>query len=1091
MRGIVGFSLNYRYVVAIVAIGLLCFGVIQAPLRNAPLNVLPEFMPPYVEIQTEALGLAADEVQDLITVPMEHDLLSGVPWVESIRSESVPGMSSIVLTFQPGTDIVRARQMVTERLTQAVALPHVSKPPLMLQPVSSTPRVLMAGLSSKEMSLIEMSVLARWKIAPRLLAVPGVANVSVWGMRDRQLQVQVDPQKLRANLLPLSQVLDQTGNALWVSTLTYLEASTPGTGGFIETGQQRLGVRHVSPIVSAARLAEVPILDIKKRDGTPLRIADIATVVEDHQPLIGDAVVNDGPGLMIVADKFPWANTLEVTRGLEAAFAEMRPGLPGLAVDTTVYRPASFIELSLRNLALFALIGVVFLALVLAAFFFEWRAALISLVTVPLSLAAGAVVLSFRGETLNAMIVAGFAVAAVLVVDEAIVGVENVVRRLRQQRGEREVAALIGVPTTADGQADQADAGLVRLRSTASVILEAVLELRGAIVFATLINALTVLPIVFIGGLPGAFFQPLVLSYGLAVLATMVVAVTVTPALGLILLTGVPVERRGSPLAESLQRSYRATMARIVHRPRAGLVGLAALVVVAVLGAATVPLLQLSLLPGFKERDLLVHLTAAPGTGQPEMSRIAARMSQELRSLPGVRSVGAHVGRAVTGDQIVNVNSAELWVGIEPTAEHATTLAAVRGVVNGYPGIGADVQSYLQKTGSTALAEPTDPVAVRVYGTDQAVLRRVAGEVNDAIGGIGGVVDSRVLLPLEEPTLEIEVDVAAAQRHGVKPGDVRRTAATLLSGIHVGSLFEEQKVFDVVVWSTPATRHSVNSIRELLVELPGGAWFVRLGDIATVRVVPRPSALRHDAVSPYIDVVANVQGRDAAAVNRDVQARLQKLQLPREYHAAVLGDYAERQATRDRLIVIAIAAAVGIFLLLQAAFNSWRPALLAFLVPPAALAGGLLAALAGGRVLSLGSLIGLVAVFALAGRTATLLIGHYQRLERQEGEPFGPGLALRGAVERLPPILTSALAIGLAFLPLAVLGEAPGLEVLHPMAVVVVGGVITSTLLNLFVLPILYPRFARSAVSEFELDLAPAAAAAPAVAAAPAGAGGS
>jgi CzcA family heavy metal efflux pump len=1078
MRGIVGFSLAYRYVVAIVAIGLLFFGFTQTHLRNAPLNVLPEFMPTYVEIQTEALGLSADEVEALITVPMEHDLLSGVPWVQSIRSESVPGLASIVLTFEPGTDMVRARQMVTERLTQAVALPHVSKPPVMLQPTSAARRGLMVALSAKDMSLIQASVLARWKIQPRLLAVPGVANVSVWGMRDRQLQVQLDPEKLRTNLVPLSQILETTGNALWVSSLSFVEASSPGTGGFIETGQQRLGVRHLSPIVSAEKLAEVPIADMKKKDGTPLRLADVGAVVEDHQPLIGDAVIDNGQGLMLVVETFPWANSLEVTRGIENALDEMRPGLPGVTFDSTVFRPASFIELSLQNLVLTLAIGALLLVLVVAALFFEWRTALIGLVAIALSLVAGGLVLFLRGETLNVMILAGFALAGVIVVDEAIVGVENIARRLRQHRGEQEVAELLEAAAGPNGH-DGASVRLAHLRSTATVILDAAVELRGALIFATLINALTVLPIVFVGGLTGGFFQPLLLSYGLAVLAAMVVAVTATPALCLILLNGVPLERRESPLARTLQRSYRAFLTRTVQRPAAGL---AALAIVAVLGLLTLPFLGLSAQPSFKERDLLVQLTAAPGTGLPEMNRIAGRMGQELRSLPGVRSVGAHSGRAVTGDQKVGVNSAEVWVGIDPAADYGRTVAAIRDVVRGYPGIESDVQTYLQKTGGAAFAAAADPVAVRIYGEDQEVLNRVAGEVQTAIAGVGGVVDPRVKLPIVEPTLEVEVDVAAAQRYGIKPGDVRRTAATLISGLVVGSLFEEQKVFDVVVWSTPETRHSLNSIQQLLIETPSGG-FVRLGDLAKVRIVSTPNVIRRDAISRYVDVVANVQGRDLGAVTQDVQARLKQVKFPLEYHAEVLGDYADRQAARNRVIAIAIAAAIGIVLLSQAAFGSWRLAVLASLTAPAALAGGLLAALVTGGSLSLGALLGLVAVFAIAGRTSIVLISRYRDLERRDGEAFGPSLALRGAVERFSPIATSLLAMGLAFLPMAVAGEIPGLEILHPMAVVVVGGLITSALLNLFVVPVLYTSFAGSPARDFDLEVVPAAGAAPAAAA--------
>src|SRR5215207_3515088 len=344
MRRIVEQSLKLRFLVVVIGAAIMYFGIVQ--LRNMPVDVLPEFAPPIVEVQTEALGLSAAEVEDLVTVPME-ELLNGVPWLETIRSQSVPGLSSIVLVFEPGTDIMRARALVQERLTQAHGLPtrSVSKPPAMLQPLSSSSRTMMIALSSESLSSIEMSVLTRWTIRPRLMGVPGVANVAVWGNRQRQLQVQIDPERLRAHGLTVEQIIRSAGNAMWVSPLTFLNASTPGvTGGFIDTPQQRLGIRHLMPISSPDDLSRVAV------EGTNLRLGDVTNVVEDHQPLIGDAVVNDGNGLLLVVEKLPWANTLDVTRGVEDALNTLRPGLPGINVDTTIFRPATFIEASIDNL---------------------------------------------------------------------------------------------------------------------------------------------------------------------------------------------------------------------------------------------------------------------------------------------------------------------------------------------------------------------------------------------------------------------------------------------------------------------------------------------------------------------------------------------------------------------------------------------------------------------------------------------------------------------------------------------------------------------------------------------------------------------
>jgi CzcA family heavy metal efflux pump len=1039
MRSIVAASLKSRLLIVALAAGLLVVGIIQ--LRSMPVDVLPEFAPAYVEVQTEALGLSAEEVEQLITVPMEQDLLNGVPWLKTIHSKSAPGLSSILMTFDPGTDLVRARQMVTERMAQAFALPHVSKPPTMLQPMSSTGRVMMIGLSSKDVSLIQMGVLARWTIVPRLMGVPGVANVAIWGQRDRQLQVQVDPTRLQDKKVSLLQVLETTANSLWVSSLSFVEASTPGTGGFVDTSNQRLGIRHISPIITAEGLSQVPIED------STLRLGDVAHVVEDHQPLIGDALTSDGPSILLVVEKFPGANTLDVTQGVDEALAAMQPGLTGITINSSLYRPASFIDMALGNLSLALIIGCVLLVLMLAAWLFNWRAALIGLIAIPAALIAGAWVLYLRGATLNTMVLAGLLIALGVVVDDAIIDVENIVRRLRQAR---------------EARSDQ---------PRAAIILEAALEMRSAMFYATLILLLAIIPVFFIEGLTGAFVQPLALAYVLAVLASMLVALILTPALCMLLLANAPDERRSAPPTSPpvgwLQRGYERGLERIIQRPR---LMLAAVALLTVAGLAAVPFLNQSLLPSFKERNLLVHLNGAPGISQPEMSRLADRVSRELRSIPGVSDVGAHLGRAVQGDQVVNVSSAELWVSIGAAADYDTTAAAIQNVVSAYPGVHHELQTYLNERSSDLAAQPNDAVVVRVFGDTTDGLRSSAEQVKQALAGISGIADSHINLPVQQPSLEVEVDLSKAERYGIKPGDVRRAAATLLSGLQVGNLFEEQKVFEVVVWSTPETRHSLSSIRGLLIDTPSGEQ-VRLGDVADVRIVPAASIIRHDAVRRYLDVTANVRDRDRAAVAAEIDSRLKHVQFPLEYHAEVLGDYAGQQAAQMRLLTLAIAVVIAMFFLLQAAYGSWRLALLSFLTLPSALAGGLLVALVTGMI-SLGMLAGLLAVFGIAARHQLLLLKHYRHLMRYEGEPFGVELALRGARERFGPISLTTFATGLVLLPTLFLGDLPGLEIVRPMALVIVGGLVSTTLLNLFILPALYLRLRVSDVQE--LDLAPA-----------------
>src|ERR671910_902496 len=590
IRSIIGMSLRFWMLLIAIAVGVMAIGIVQ--LRNAPVDVLPEFTPPYVEVQTEALGLSADEVEQMITVPLEADLLNGIEGVDVIRSESVSGLSDIVMVFEPGTDIYQARQLVQERLTGATGAAGLAqaytKPPSMINPLSSASRVMMIGIDPNKLSPIEAGVLSHWVIRPRLEGVPGVSNVAIWGLRDQQLQVQVDPAQLQDQGVTLNQVVETTGNAQLVSPLTFLEASTPGTGGFIESPNQRLQVRHVF-----------------ENFGTPEALGNVT-----------------------VEEKFPGADTVEVTSGVEDALGKLQPGLSGMKFDTNVFQPATYIQDAIDNLRLAFIIAGVLLAIALAAFLFSWRTTLISLVTIPLSLVAAALVLYLRGETFNPIGFAGLAVVIPFIIDDAVVGVHNVARRMSEHR--------------------QAGSD----RSTADVVLEALAEVRRPATYATFIALLAIVPVVVMEGRPGAFFEPLALSYVLAVLASMVVALTVAPALSLLAYFRGSQVHRESPILRLLNPIYEGALSRLVRAPRAMLIAAIACVVV---GLAALPFLNTSLVPSFKDNDVLVNLQGPPGTSEPMMSGITAELSRELGAIPGVEDVGGHVGRALTGDQIVDV----------------------------------------------------------------------------------------------------------------------------------------------------------------------------------------------------------------------------------------------------------------------------------------------------------------------------------------------------------------------------------------------------------------------------------------------------
>ncbi len=1036
-------SMKFRFLVVPVAAALMVLGIVQ--LHSMPVDVFPEYAPPTVQIQTEALGLSAAEVEQLITVPMEADLLNGVAWLDEIRSESVPGLSSIELIFEPGTDIMRARQLVQERMTQAHALPQVSKPPTMLQPLSATSRVMMVGLSSKDVSLVDLSVLARWKIKPRLLGVPGVANVSIWGQRERQLQVQVDPEQLRSNGVSLLQVMKTTANAMWVSPLSFVEASTPGTGGFIDTPNQRIGIQHILPIKTPRDLATVtvegPGTDERSEETEPnaesLRLGDVARVVEDHQPLIGDGVVKGSPSLVLVVEKFPGESTPEVTERVESALAALAPGLSGITVDTTVYRPATFVEASVGNLLLAAVLGLVLLMLLLIGFLFSWRTALTCLVAVPLSLLASVLVLSFQGATFNAMVAVGLVMATCVVVGDAVLGSETIERRLREHRS---------------GGSE---------RSTVGALVAAVAEAYVPLVTAALVIVAATVPLFFLTGVADAFSTPLAVTYLLAVLASMVIAVTVTPVIALLLAPrSQSAVRAVPPVVVRMQRGYDGLLARTMAKPRlpytlAGVAVLAALIVA--------PFSAQSLLPTAKETDVLIQWEGNPGTSYPAMARITAAASRELQEVPGVRNVGGHVGRAVTSDRVSDVSSTEMWVSIDPDADFGDTMRAITAVAAGYPGLTPKIGSYPDERVREFRTGANADIVARIYGDDPKVLSAKAAEIRALIGGVDGVVDARAEAPAQEPTVEVEVRLDAARENGIKPGDVRRAAATLLSGVLVGNIFEEQKIFEVVVWGAPSTRSSLTSVRDLLIDTPAGGH-VRLADVADVRVAPNPTVVRRNAVSRYVDVTAEVSGRSVGATKRDVADRLENVTFPVEHHVEVLETSADRQSP-GRLFGVGIVVAILIFLLFQAALQSWRLATVAFLSLPVAATGGVLAGFADSRVLSLASFAGLLVVVGIAARYCLVLLRTLQQSQHDE-EATAAQTVLRGAGERLGPIVTTSLATALVLLPLLFVGDIFGSEPVRQLAIVVLGGLVTTTLLYLFVVPPLYLRFAAATQPE-------------------------
>ena len=1019
MKAIIQAALKLRWVVVILSVLLLIVGV--QVVKTTPMDVFPEFSPILVEVQTEAPGLSTQEVEKLVTLPIEN-ALNGVKGMKVMRSKSVLGLSSVVTIFQTDTDLMSARQLVQERLlTLQGQLPTTARTPVILSPLSSLSRIMKIGVTSKTLSQTDLTTLIRWTVRPKLMSISGVANVAVWGQRDRQMQVLLDPDRMKDLRLSLDEVIRATQNA-----------TLPMGGGFLDTPNQRISVTHMPTVKSAEDLKKVPVAF---RFGKALTLDQIAEVREGHQVPIGDAVINDQPGLLLIVEKQVGANTLDVTRKVEDAIEQLKPGLKDVEIDPTIFRPATFIEMSLSNLNHALLWGCVLVAIILMLFLHEWRVALISLTAIPLSLITAAIILHMRGMTLNTMIIAGLAIALGEVVDDAIIDVENVLRRLKLNQKETNPAPAW------------------------NVILDASLEVRSAVVYATIIVVLVFLPVFFLDGISGTFFRPLAISYILAVSASLAVALIVTPALSLILLpkSTHTMDRKETRWVTEFKSLYRRILLPLFHHPKRLIGGLIALFTVTM---GSIPFLGEEFLPHFKEYDFLMHWVAKPGTSLQAMVRSTQRVSKELRAIPGVKNFGSHIGRAEVADEVVGPNFVEHWISVDPKVPYDETVNKIQEVIDGYPGLYRDVLTYLKERIKEVVSGGSGAIVIRLFGPNLQELRTKAKLIESAISGVQGIAQLQVEQQVEVPHIEVTLKPDAAVYFGVTAGDARKAASAAIRGLKVGEVIDDQKIIDVMLWSKEESRNSLAKLGSIMVDTVMGGR-VPLSDVATLKIAGTPNIIQHENSSRKIDISCNAHGRDLGSVAKDIHVKLKSLDLGLGYHAELLGEYAVRQASQQRLILLSILSLIGILVVLFTDFKSVRLTLLVFISLPFALVGGVAAAFFSGGVLSLGSLVGFVTVLGIAARNGVMLISHYRHMEESEGEKFGEEMIIKGSQERLVPILMTASATALALFPIIIGGNIPGHEIEHPMAMIIVGGLFTSTLLNLFVMPVLSFHFAK------------------------------
>jgi Cu/Ag efflux pump CusA len=1013
-------GLRFRMLLIGLAAGLIALGIITLPKMHT--DVLPELSQgPVLEVQTESPGLSSEEVEQYVTVPMENNLLDGVMGVWSVRSHSTPGLSTVDLYFEPGTTTLHARQLVEERLTNSFSLPAVNKPPLLIQPLSSNSRALLIGLNSSKLSPIELSYLARWVVKPRLSGVPGVANVAIFGQQDRQIQVQVDPARLAAAHVSLQNVIDTAGNSQLVSPLTYLEGSAPGTGGFLDGPNQRIDIRPVLPLGAPKNLASVPITDAP---GKPT-LGSVATIVEGHQPLIGNGITEHGNGLVLLVQKLPSASVPGVTKGVTDALGDLRPALPGVTIDTSFYKPATYVHDSLHNLALGLILAAVLGIVALAALLLDLRGLFLATLSVALSLVTALIVIDALGYTLNALVVLGLLVASAVVVDDAVSATKVLLDRVRMRREQN-----LQVPLQ-------------------TVIIEGIAELRGTLAYGTLIVLLVMAPVFFAKGLTATYLHPMALAFGLAVIASTIVVTVFTPAIGMLLFDHGRARAHGAWLKKAVHARYSAAVQHALRIPRG------ALLAVCLLGFAAAiafPFLNQPSAPRFKDRNVVVAWTGPPGAGLTEMNRITSRVMTSLRGLPSVSDVGATLGRAVAGDQIVDTNSGQIYVQIKPSADYDRAYSAIHGIVTGVPGMQATVATPEGDVQAGAFEASDKALRLRVYGEDYTELHDLGTQIGHLMSQLNGIGQPQISSPTLEPNINVAIDDTKAHDAGVLPGDARRQASTLVSGLTVGNFFEQQAVFDAVVWSIPSVRANLQDVRGLPIDTTNGGH-VPLSSIATVGVGAHPVDIQHQGLSRYVDVTAPLYVGTVADAQAAMQHKLSQVSFPQGYHAELVGGTPEDPTSHLKFLSFGLAALVGVLLLLQAAFGSWRLACMYLLALPASVIGGLLVALIIGQIRSLGADLGLLAVFVFAARQGLLQITHIRRLQARDGGALTPAIVIQAAVDRIGPSLTAVLVSAATLIPFVAIGDVAGNELTHTAAAVMLGGLLTATLLNQLLVP--------------------------------------
>jgi CzcA family heavy metal efflux pump len=1021
LNAIVRFSLRFRGVAISLACALLIYGIYS--LSRVPFDVFPEFAPPQISIQTEAPGLSPEQVEVLVTQPTEN-AINGVAGIETLRSRSIQGLSAITVVFLSGTDVYRDRQAVAERLsTVASKLPTGVQAPLMTPLTSSTTWVMEVGVTSDKQSLMTVRTIADWTVKPRLLAVRGVAGVEVNGGEVRQVQFQFDPQRLVQYGVSVEEVIAAARRATGVRG-----------AGFVDTPNQRIVLQTEGQSITPAELSHTVLIH---HSGANVTLGDVAHIAAAPAPIIGAASIRGKPGVILVVDAAYGSNTLEITHGIDKALADLGPSLEaqGISIHPGLLRAADFIDVALHNVRDSLLIGAVLVVVVLFLFLFNFRTAAISCTAIPLSLLAAVIALDKMGLSLNTMTLGGLSIALGEVVDDAVIDVENIYRRLRENR-------LSPNP-----------------RSTFQVVFDASIEVRSAVVYATFAVILVFFPVLNMSGLAGKIFGPLGIAYIWAILASLVVALTVTPALCLLLLGERDLPPQEPPLVHWLKGGYHDLLLRVERVPR---LVLATVGLFVALGIGTVFLLSESFLPELREGNITVHMTAVPGTSLQESMRLGDRITEALLKIPSVQSVAQRAGRAELGTDAMGTHESEIDVNLQARNGNQVKAAqdGIREAISQLPGSLLTSNGFLTERINETLSGYKAPVVVNVFGSDLNQLDQQAGQIANELRNVRGATQVQIQSPTGMPQIVVRLRKDDIARWGFDSLEILDVIRTAYGGENVGQIYEGNRVFDVSVILGVSDRRRMAEIGALPLRSPDGNY-VTLRQLADIYESSARYVILHQGARRVQTITCNVQGRAVDSFVDEARRRITRLSFPTDTYVEFSGTAEAQAQSRRDLLVNSLLAALGIVLLLSVVMRNYRNLLLVLLNLPLALVGGVLVALLTGASLSLGSLVGFVTLFGITLRNSIMLISHYEHLVEMEGMSWGLDTALRGASERLAPILMTALVTGLGLLPLAIGSGDPGREIEGPMATVILGGLVTSTFLNLLVLPTLALRYGR------------------------------